>query len=507
LAYITKVESFLRPGKPAGMRTADGGLPHFCFPLVDPRWLTPAQAAAQMRADDPVLGLEFGSEAWALPWWIMKNHHIANLELGGRPILVTLCEACSSGAAFDPVIDGRRHTFRLEGLYNGTIMPIDYETQSRWTGFTGESIEGPLLGRVMERLPLFQCTWQEWLELHPQTLVPDGKDEPRDGHGEGHFPGGPIVAPRFRALLPHIDKRLPHYELVLGVTTGGAARAYPLAALEARERVLNDRLGETDIAVFFRPNTWMAGAYARELDGRSLSFRTDGEAVRDEETGSRWEISGRAVEGPLAGRQLRYVNSGVEEFHIWAAFHPQTGVHGETLGDDTPWSGDAMPLVVRRSLETGWLRPGMRLLDIGCGSGLAAAWFAESNLRVHAVEADAVRLERARRSFGRMPGLEFERADFCTAAPRAAEFDGLYDGGLYASLPPERRAAYLRNAAASAKPGARFLLLATAGKRPQLVIDPISAELKPQFHFVDATVDRKAGSVGLRFLRAGWLPA
>src|SRR5262249_6945661 len=203
---------------------------------------------AQMRADDPVLGLEFGAETWALPWWIMKNHHIANLELGGRPILVTLCEACSSGAAFDPVIDGRRHTFRLEGLYNGTIMPIDYETQSRWTGFTGESIEGPLLGRVMERLPLFQCTWQEWLELAPQTLVPDGKDEPRDGHGEGHFPGGPIVAPRFRALLPHIDKRLPHYELVLGVTTGGAARAYPLAALEARERVLNDRLGETDIA-------------------------------------------------------------------------------------------------------------------------------------------------------------------------------------------------------------------------------------------------------------------
>jgi len=506
VAYQTKVEDYIQPNRPVGMRTETGELPHFCTPLVDPRWV-PAQDAAHMRADDPVLGFEFGGGAWALPWWIMKNHHIANLELGAKPLLVTLCEACSSGAAFDPVIDGRRHTFRLEGLYNGTIMPLDFETGSRWTGFTGEAIDGAMKGKVMQRLSLFQCTWQEWRELHADTLVPDGEGESRTGHGEGHFPGGPIVAPRFRATLPHIDARLAHYELVLGVVAGGAARAYPLAALEARGRALNDRLGEADIVVFSRPGTWMAGAYSRSLDGRSLAFRTEGDAVLDAETGSRWEISGRAAAGPLAGRQLEYVHSGVEEFHIWAAFHPHTGVFGETRGSTPgsaePWTGDAVPLAVREALETGWWRPRMALLDIGCGEGLVAAWAAESGLRVLGADTDPARLARAKRSFGRLPGLQFELLDAGVRfARREPTFHAFYDAGVYPALTAARRKVYLDNLAAVARPGARFLL-----RVPADTAGHIREELKTVFHFVDASTDPAGGVASLRFLRGGWLPA
>lgn len=487
-------------GKRARMRGPDGEIPHFCFPLVDPRWLG-AGAAGHMRPDDPVLGLEWGGAAWALPWWIMKNHHIANLELGGRPVLVTLCEACSSGAAFDPVIDGRRHTFRLEGLYNGTIMPIDYETGSCWTGFTGAAINGPLTGRVMERLPLLQCTWREWLEGHPDTLVPDGAGEARDGHGEGHFPGGPVITERFRALLTHIDARLPHWELVLGVSAGGAARCYSLGALEAHGRALNDRLGGTDIVVLSRPGTWMASAYERRVDGAVLSFRTEGEAIVDEESGSRWEVSGLAVSGPWRGRQLRYVHSGVEEFHIWAAFHPHTGIHGRA--DDAPppakWSADAVPAALGPLLEKGWWTRGMRLLDVECGEGVAAAWAAESNLKVTGVDADPARIAAARRNFGRLPELRFEVADMARAAPFRAEFDALLDAGLYARLGAEARADYVRHLSAAAKPGARLLLVAP----DDACAERARAELAGAFHFVQRHAH--ASGIALRLLRSGWL--
>jgi len=514
MVYRTKIEAKMKPGVQARMRTETGELPHFCYPLVDPRWVA-AKDAAHMLADDPVLGLEFGGATWTLPWWIMKNHHIANLELGGRPILVTLCEACSSGAAFDPVIEGRRYTFRLEGLYNGTIMPIDYETGSHWTGFTGTSIEGAMKGKVMERLPLFQCTWREWLELHPDTLVPEGKDESRTGHGEGHFPGGPIVAPRFRALLSHIDKRLPHYELVLGVMAGGAARAYPLAALEAHGgRVLNDRVGAADVAIFFRPGTWMAGAYERSVEGRSLTFRSEGETVLDEQTGSRWEVSGRASAGALAGRQLKYVHSGVEEFHIWGAFHPGTDVFGETLGADVPWSGDGAPLAVREMLERSWWTPNMELLDIGCGNGLVAAWAAESTLKATGIDIDAARIAHARRNFGRLPGLTFEVADICAPAERKPQFSALYDAGLWFHLGPDQRAAYLKNVAAAAKPGARFLLLARGTKKDlEARLTGMRDEMKAYFHLVDAKATELPASASggaregaaVRLLRSGWL--
>ncbi|HET9405571.1 MAG TPA: DUF3179 domain-containing (seleno)protein, partial [Burkholderiales bacterium] len=241
-------------------RDEQGGLPPWYAPLPAPRWVR-SEEATHMRPEDPVLCLALNGGAWALPWWVMKNHHVANLELNGKAVLVTLCEMCTSSGAFDPVIDGRRRLFRLEGIYNGTIMPTDDETGSLWTGFTGESFEGPLKGTVMPRLPLVQCTWEEWSGLHPDTLVADGEGEPRDGHGEGHTPGSPALFPGMRGLLSNVDQRLHHYELVLGVFAGGAARCYPLSALALHGPALNDALGGEEIAVFCLPGSWIAIAY------------------------------------------------------------------------------------------------------------------------------------------------------------------------------------------------------------------------------------------------------
>ncbi len=52
-----------------------------------------------------------------------------------------------------------------------------------------------------------------------------------------------------------------------------------------------------------------AAAYYREVDGRSLSFKLSDDAVEDEETGSVWDDSGKALSGPLAGTQLGAVPS------------------------------------------------------------------------------------------------------------------------------------------------------------------------------------------------------
>jgi SAM-dependent methyltransferase len=446
----------------------DGVLPAWMEPLSEPRWLSPAQAGGRMRAEDPVLGLEFAGRAWALPWWQMKNHHVANLTLDGRPVLVTLCEICSSAAAFDPVIDGRRHAFRLAGVYGGTIMPTDVETGTLWTGFTGTAVEGPLLGRVMRRLPLRQSTWGEWLELYPESLVPEGEGEARDGHGEGQSPGSPVIGQGMRPLLQHVDLRLPHHVLVLGVQAGGEARCYPLAQLDAAGPVLNDSLGGRDIAVFCRPGSWMALAYGRELEGRRLAFRGERGAILDEQTGSRWELSGTCSDGPLRGARLPYVYSGVEEFFIWASFHPATGIHGLPAaragvhGAPRPlWSADAVHDPVHRAIAHWWPR-GAKLLEIGCGKGLVSAWMAERGLQVYAVDEDARAIAHARRSFRGVVRLAFEVAGLRAPLRLPAGFEAVLDHGYFAQLSEAERGAYAANLAAATAPGARYLLLIPA---------------------------------------------
>jgi hypothetical protein len=299
-------------------------LPKWCLPLTEPNWLTVAQAD-HMLAEDPVIALLVSGKSYAIPWWIMKNHHVANLTIENQHLLINLCEVCSGSAAFDPVVEGRRLNFRIEGAYKGTFIITDFETNGLWAPFTGECLHGPLKGVRLQRSPVYQSTWQEWAEMYPQTLVPDGVGESREGHGCGTSPGSHEDSHgRFEETQTHRDERLEHNTLVLGVEVDGHARAYPLEALSAHRGVINDALANEDIVLLGKPQSWLAMAFARELDGEKLYFERDEEGrVRDRNTGSIWQYSGEALAGPMQGRRLTYVNSGIEEWYAWAGYHPQ----------------------------------------------------------------------------------------------------------------------------------------------------------------------------------------
>jgi hypothetical protein len=495
------------------LRDAAGFMPDFCTPLADPRWVD-ARDAAHMLPEDPVLGIESDAGQWALPWWIMKNHHVANLSLGGRAMFVVLCEICSSAAAYDPVVEGRRLTFRVEGFQNGAQLALDDQTGSLWGATTGEALEGSCRGRVLERLPLLQSTWQEWVEMYPGSLVPGGEGESRLGHGEGQTPGSPLLIPETLKTLGHIDKRLPHYELVLGVSAGGASRCYPLARLE--QAALNDRLGGEDIVVLSRPGSWIAAAFRRRLDGRILSFSSAGGDIVDSETHSHWTLAGRARSGPLAGRQLEYVHSGVEEFFVWAAYHRGTEIFGADPSAPTPaaWSGSGIPPSVLVCINQHWWPRGTRLLHVGSGDGMISAFLAEHGLKVTATESDAQRVRRARASFRGVRRLEFVHVDAGQPARLQPRFDAVLDHGYFGGrLASEGRDAFATNVAAAARPGARFLLLAPAAAEAGSVVERLRRHFEASFHFIDShdcrVPDAASGQLlpglALRFVRRGWL--
>lgn len=474
--------------------------PHWCFPLNEPVWVKGA-GARHMRKDDPVVGIHIDGKSWALPWWILKNHHVANLTLAGKPIMVMFCEVCTGAAAFDPVIDGKRHMFKLGGLYNGTGMPMDLETETMWTGFSGLGMEGPLTGCTMERFPIFHCTWQEWLGMHPDSLVPDGAGESREGHGEGQTPGSPFVGQYMTNLLSHLDTRLPYYELVLGVRAGAddATRCYPLAKLRPLGGVLNDTLGGEDIVVLARPGTWMAVAYGRRVDDRVLTFKAGKGGMVDDETGSFWNMDGLAVSGPMHGRKLKYVFSGVEEYFLWAAFNPQTEVFGvaSDAGMKLPAKAilDSVPLQVQTALEAKWFRPGMSLLVLNIRDGLVPAFLAEVGCKVLAIDADEKLVQAARERFRGVVRLRYERADLRKAKSPGVKFDGVLDLGYLTKLPAAQRAACVANLAGICKHGARLMVL-TAIKPDQMEARRTNMEklFAPAFKLLDGKAAGKRGA-------------
>jgi hypothetical protein len=72
--------------------------------------------------------------------------------------------------------------------------------------------------------------------------------------------------------------------------------------------------------------------WKREVDGRVLTFRLAGInnqnfLMRDEETGSFWQqISGRAISGPLRGKQLELVHCDELTFALWRQENPAGSV-------------------------------------------------------------------------------------------------------------------------------------------------------------------------------------
>jgi hypothetical protein len=293
----------------------------WCQPLNTPRW-TAAGTAGHMRPDDPICAMVIRGQPVALPWWILKNHHVANLTIAGWPIVITFCEMCSSATGYWAVaVDtpgqyeeepppGERSLFRLRGQYNGTILVSDDATGSLWEPFTGRALAGALAGKALVQLPLWQCTWQEWLAEHPASLVAV----------EDEF--------SFQVTLERpLDDRLPFNTLVLGVTTTQAAQAYPLRWLSRAGAVVEDEIGQTPVVIFHRPGTLSAVAFDRRLGDRALRFASsDGQTMFDLETGSRWSPQGQAVAGPLVGARLRFVPSAVEEWFAFAAAHPGAGI-------------------------------------------------------------------------------------------------------------------------------------------------------------------------------------
>ena len=114
--------------------------------------------------------------------------------------------------------------------------------------------------------------------------------------------------------------------LVLGMQINGAARCYTLAALDQAGMCLNDHLGGEEIVIFHLPASWVATTYIRRIGEQVISFEAMDGDVKDRDSGSVWNFRGEAMAGPRTGVRLVHVDSAVQEWYVWAAYHPETEI-------------------------------------------------------------------------------------------------------------------------------------------------------------------------------------
>ena len=209
----------------------------------------------------------------------------------------------------------------------------DDETGTWWQQVSGKAIQGPLKGKQLKGVFHDEISFSIWKREQPQgrVLKPDERILASNQYAKSDW------ETRVGAMRvvegTDIDQRLAPRTLVVGVSVGGKSVAYPLTALQKQSPII-DMVGSVPIVIVIGDDKRSVRAFERTVDGRRLEFfqKTENNELQliDAETGSTWNFEGKAIAGPLSGRQLKKVFVLEDYWFDWRIYHPDTTIY--TLG-------------------------------------------------------------------------------------------------------------------------------------------------------------------------------
>ena len=190
---------------------------------------------------------------------------------------------------------------------------------------------------LYDRLTVTEMTWEAWEERHPDTEVVSSETEWDRNYKE--YPYGSyedLDNPPFFAQ--EYDRSRQPKERVMGIEgRDGGLLALPFLELDqlGTRGVVNTVVDGDPFLVVWDRQDQSAVTFSRipenaaGVSGEQLTFSVETETgkIFDNETGSEWTLTGRAVAGELTGFVLPgHPEAMVAFWFAWSAFHPNTAV-------------------------------------------------------------------------------------------------------------------------------------------------------------------------------------
>lgn len=129
-----------------------------------------------------VVALHENGESWAVPFSTLREEGMAQLEVGGRKVVVFFQpetvssvdgrrimdgRAVGSSAVYETMADGRSLTFETT---DQRAIYRDGETGSFWN-FAGQAVDGPMEGAQLSEVPHGNHFWFAWVVFRPETRI------------------------------------------------------------------------------------------------------------------------------------------------------------------------------------------------------------------------------------------------------------------------------------------------------------------------------------------------
>jgi len=263
--------------------------------------------------DRIIIGVVEGDQARAYPIEYLAYHHQVQDSVNGKNILVTYCSVCRSGRVFEPLVKGKKESFRLVGMDHFNAMFEDKTTGSWWRQVNGEAITGELTGEKLPEIFSRQMSLREWLMLYPNSLIMQPDPSSVNYYDpDAKFEKGQSTS----SLTGTNSESWKKKSWVLGIELEKESKAYDWNLLK-KERIINDQVGDKKIIVVLSEDEKSFAAFENHTD-QVATISADTIIICN----TRYNLNGSDYSG--ASENLKKIRAYQEFWHSWLTFHPKT---------------------------------------------------------------------------------------------------------------------------------------------------------------------------------------
>jgi hypothetical protein len=260
-----------------------------------------------------VIGILINGEAKAYPIRFLGYHHHIQDTVGGKAVMVTYCTVCRTGRVFEPIVNGKKETFRLVGMDHFNAMLEDATTKSWWRQETGEAITGKLKGQQLPEVFSTQTSLAKWLLLNPNSLIM----QPDPAFVKSYDTTMKYESGRSRNNLTGTDSlSWKDKSWVIGVKAGKERKAYDWNQLK-KERVIHDKINDTRLLIVLANDNKSFFAFENPNENSLFTLSNDTLLLNNHH----YRIDGKGIDTFFT---LRSLPAYQEFWHSWKTFNPGT---------------------------------------------------------------------------------------------------------------------------------------------------------------------------------------
>lgn len=318
----------------------DGGPGKDGIPSIDSPDFAPAGDITYVSDSRMVIGVHINGEVRAYPHQILDWHEIVNDQFGGANVAVIYCPLTGTGMCWNRTIEGQTTEFGVSGLlFRNNLIAYDRNTDSNWSQMQLRSVHGQHAGRDIEIFQVVETTWATWKAMYPESQI-HTTNTGHERNYNGFTYGSDFSTNHNRILFPvkNSDNRLQNKDRVHGILGSRTpdnqtlVKVYPLDDFGDGISLFKDTFDTVDYLIVGSTEYYFAAAFRRDAvsDVSHLEFQAvQGElpVVMQDSEGNKWDVFGRAVEGPRTGARLTAARSYTGYWYAWADFFPGLQLH------------------------------------------------------------------------------------------------------------------------------------------------------------------------------------